>query len=369
MYLKSYLSHPSEETTKQNYSVNSQHFISSVKKNTDYLQKMSTMNAIQVHKFGGPEVLEYRTDVPRPKPGPDHVLVRVKAIGVNPVDVLIRAGLFGPQKFPFIPGSDFAGIVDEVGTNVTSVKVGQRVYGANLKASGDGMSAYAQFIAIKHNLVYPLHDSLTFAQGASLPVPYFTAYRALYHLAEAKPGETVFIHGASGGVGIAAVQIASGLGLTVIGTASTPEGRELAKKAGAHYVFNHYEEGYLEKVKEAAGERGIDLILESIADKNLQKDINLVRDKGRIILIGGAKEIAINPVDVFAHELVIKGVLLFKINDEELVETSHALYAGAKAGWVHPYIWKEFPLEKAADAQTFLKSESGARGKVIITVD
>lgn len=325
------------------------------------------MKAVQVHKFGGPEVLQY-SSVPRPQPGPDDVLVRIKAVGVNPVDVLIRTGSFGPQKFPHIPGADFAGIIEEVGANVTTLKVGERVYGSDLTAS-DRMGAYAQFIAIRHNLVHPLHDSLTFSQGASIPIPYFTAYRALYHLAEAKPGETVFIHGASGGVGIAAVQIASGLGLTVIGTASTPEGQKLAKDAGAHFVFNHYEEGYLEKVKKAAGDGGVDLILESIADKNLKKDIGLVRDKGRIIVIGGIAEIAISPLDVFSHEIVMKGVMIYKITNEELFETRQALYAGAKAGWFRPFIWKEFPLEKAADAQILLKSGKGARGKIILMVN
>ena len=329
---------------------------------------MATMNAIQVYKSGGPEVLEYSTSVPRPKPGPDDVLVRIKAAGVNPVDVVIRCGGFGALRSPYIPGADFAGIIEEVGSNVTSLKVGQRVYGSDLTAP-DRMGAYAQFIAIKHNLVHPLHNSLTFSQGASIPIPYFTAYRALYHLAQAKPGEVVFIHGASGGVGIAAVQIASGLGLTVIGTASTPEGQELAKKAGAHFIFNHYEEGYLEKVKEAAGERGISVILETVADKNLKKDLGLVQDEGRIVLIGGAADVAINPMDVFAREIVVKGVFIYRMTDKQLFETCEALYAGANAGWLKPYIWKEFPLEKAADAHTLLKSGSGARGKIILTVD
>ena len=329
---------------------------------------MATMNAVQVQKFGGPEVLEYSTSVPRPKPGPDEVLVRIKAVGVNPVDVLIRTGSFGPQKFPHIPGVDFAGIIEEVGSNVTTLKIGERVYGSDLTAP-EGMGAYAQYIAINHIHVHPLHESLTFSQGASLPIPYFTAYRALFHQAEAKPGETVFIHGASGGVGIAAVQIASGLGLTVIGTASTPEGRQLAKESGAHFVFNHYEEGYLEKVKEAAGKKGVDVILESIADKNLKKDLGLVRDKGRIIVIGGVTDIAISPLHVFVHEIVVKGVYIYNISENELFETRQALYAGAKAGWLRPYIWKEFPLEKAADAQVLLKSGGGARGKIILTVN
>ena len=327
---------------------------------------MTTMNAVQVHKFGGPEMLEYSTNVPRPKPGPDDVLVRIKAVGVNPVDTFIASGNFVQPPLPFIPGMEFAGVVEEIGSNVTTLKVGQRVYGGDLQRMG----SYAQYVVVKQNYVQPLHDKLTFSQGASIFVPYFTAYRSLYHLAQAKPGETVFIHGASGGVGIAAVQIASGLGLTVIGTASTPEGQELVKKAGAHFVFNHYEEGYLEKAKEAAGERGIDIIFENVVDKNLKKDIGLVRDQGRIILVGsGAPDVTINAVDALFHEVVVKGVSLYKITDEQMFETREALYAGAKAGWLNPYIWKEFPLEKAADALVFLKSGSGARGKIILTVD
>ena len=327
---------------------------------------MATMNAVQVHKLGRPEVLEYRTNVPRPKPGPDDVLVRIKAAGVNPVDEFIATGNFVPPPLPYIPGMEFAGIIEEIGSNVTTLKVGQRVYGGDLQKMG----SYAQYVAIRQDFVHPLHEKLTFSQGASIFVPYFTAYRGLYHLGQAKPGETVFVHGASGGVGIAAVQIASGLGLTVIGTASTPEGQELVKKAGAHFVFNHYEEGYLEKVKEAAGERRIDLILENGADKNLKKDIGLVRDQGRIIIIGSrAPDAAINVIDTLFHEIVVKGLSLFKITDEGAFETREALYAGAKAGWLNPYIWKEFPLEKVADALALLKSGSGARGKIIVTVN
>ena len=327
---------------------------------------MATMNAVQVHKFGGPEVLEYSTNVPHPKPGPDDVLVRIKAAGVNPVDEFIATGTFVPPPLPYIPGMEFSGIIEEIGSNVTTLKVGQRVYGGDLQKMG----SYAQYVAIRQNCVHPLHDQLTFSQGASIFVPYFTAYRALCHLGQAKPGETVLVHGASGGVGIAAVQIASGLGLTVIGTASTPEGQELVKKAGAHFVFNHYEEGYLEKIKEAADERGIDLILENSGDKNLRKDIGLVRDQGRIILIGSrAPDAAVNVIDTLLHEILVKGLSLFKITDNQLFETREALSAGAKVGWLNPYIWKEFPLEKIADALALLKSGSGARGKVILTVN
>jgi NADPH2:quinone reductase len=119
-----------------------------------------------------------------------------------------------------------------------------------------------------------------------------------------------------------------------------------------------------------AGERGIDLILENVADKNLKKDIGLVRDQGRIVAIGSrTPDAAINVIDAFFHEIVVKGLSLFKITDEEIFETRESLYAGVKAGWLNPFIWKEFPLEKAADAHALLKSGSGARGKIILTLN
>ena len=324
------------------------------------------MKAIRVHSFGGSEQLKLESCVPRPQPEDDQVLIKVKAVGVNPIDSYVRTGGFGPQPFPYIPGMDFAGTVEQVGSKVTAVKEGDRVYGSTT----DGMNnAYAEYVAVKENFVHPLPDELSYSQGAAIPVPYFTAYRALIHLANAQPGETVFVHGASGGVGVAAVQLARGMGLQVVGTAGTAEGEELVKHAGAHHVVNHREEGYMEKVKEAVGGGGADIIIENVAHKNLKKDLEVVGAGGRIVLIGGIGDIAINPLELLLREVAIYGVIFFRMSTQQLFQTRCAIQAGIKAGWIRPKIWQELPLEKASEAQDLLASGSGARGKVILKLD
>ena len=328
----------------------------------------ATMKAIIQNKYGGPEELKYESDVPRPVPGPDEVLVHVKAAGVNPVDILVSEGGFGKEELPFIPGSDFAGVIEEVGTEVTgSVKKGDRVYGFGTVRPD--AHTYAEYVTVKYNFVHPLPETLSFSQGAGIPVPYYTAYRVLYHTANAKPGEVVLVHGASGGTGIAATQIARSLGLTVIGTAGTTEGAELVKKAGAHYVFNHREEGYEEKIKKAAGEKGVNIVVEMVANKNLNKDIDLVGKQGHIVVIGGAGNISTAPITLLFKQVSITGAYTYNITEEELYETSRALHAGIETGWLRPFIWKELPLEKASEAYRLIRSGTGARGKIVLLTE
>ncbi len=176
------------------------------------------MQAIRVHQFGGPEVMKLE-EVPDPKPSLGQVLVRLHAVGVNPVDTYVRAGTYTIKAaLPFTPGSDGAGVIEAVGDGVKQWKRGDRVY---IFGTVDGVraGAYAQLAVCEASQVHSLADKATFAQGAAIGVPYSTAYRALFQKAQAVPGETVFIHGASGGVGIAAVQLAVARELRVIGTA------------------------------------------------------------------------------------------------------------------------------------------------------
>ena len=242
------------------------------------------MKAIRVHKFGDAKEMKYETSVAVPQPQEDQVLVRVKAIGVNPLEAIVRSGGFGPQPFPYIPGMDFSGTVERVGSKVKEVRKGDRVYGSTTDTVNN---AYAEFVAVKEIFVHPLPEVLSYSQGAAIPVPYFTAYRALFHLCCAKSGEKLFVHGASGGVGVAAVQLARGAGLRVIGTAGTCAGAEMVKKIGAEQVFNHHEEGYIDKVKAALGEGGADIVLENVANKNLKTSIDVVGAGGRIAAVGG----------------------------------------------------------------------------------
>ncbi|XP_067310196.1 quinone oxidoreductase isoform X2 [Pseudorasbora parva] len=203
------------------------------------------MRAIRVSEFGAPSVLKLCSDMPVPSPGQKEVLIRVHACGLNPVDTYIRSGSF-PRKpsLPYTPGLDVSGVVESVGEGVHLLQAGDRVFTTSTVTGG-----YAEYTVASEDTVHKLPDSLDYKQGAAIGVPYFTAYRALVHKAHAKAGETVLIHGASGGVGIAACQIARAFGLKVLGTAGTSNGMKLVLNNGAHLAFNHREKDYLEKIK------------------------------------------------------------------------------------------------------------------------
>src|SRR3981189_2631808 len=221
------------------------------------------MKAIVVHEFGGPEVLKLE-EVPTPKPAAGQVLVRVHAAGVNPYDTYMRAGTYAIKPpLPYPPGSDAAGVIEAVGDGVKKVKPGDRVYTAkNLTG------AYAQYALALEEQVHPLPEKVSFGQGAGVWVPYGTAYHALHHSAQARASETVLVHGASGGVGSAAVQMARAMGLTVFGTAGTQTGVDLVKREGAHQVFDHSKAGYQEEIMKATGGPRVDIVLGMVAKLN-----------------------------------------------------------------------------------------------------
>jgi len=318
------------------------------------------MKAIQVHQFGGPEVLVVH-EVPTPKPGPGEVLVQVRAAGVNPYDTYMRNGAY-PVKpaLPYTPGSDAAGTIEAVGGGVTKVKPGDRVYTATTLTG-----AYAEYALARENQVYPLPEKISFPQGAGLWVPYGTAYTALRHHADARAGETLLVHGASGGVGIAAVQWARALGLTVIGTAGTPRGLELVKKEGAHHVFDHSKAGYAEEILKVSGGHGIDLILQMLANVNLATDLKLLAFRGRVIVIGNRGEITINPRELMARRAAVRGFTLWAATEAESAEIHAAIAAGLENGTLRPIVGKELPLKDAPQAHIDVLAP-GAFGKIAL---
>jgi len=318
------------------------------------------MKAIQVPRFGGPEVLELN-EIPTPKPGPGQILVRVHAAGVNPYDTYMRNGMY-PIKppLPYIPGSDAAGTVEAVGDGVKKVKPGDRVYTAKTITG-----AYAEYALADESQVYALPDKISFAQGAGLWVPYGTAYHALHHHAKAHAGETLLIHGASGGVGIAAVQFARAQGLTVIGTAGTQRGLDLVKKEGAHHAFDHTKPGYAEEIMKVTGGRGLDVILEMLANVNLATDMKLLALRGRVIVIGNRGEITINPRELMSRRASIRAFTLWAATDAESVEIHAAIAAGLENGTLRPIVGKELPLKDAAQAHQDVLAP-GAFGKIVL---
>jgi len=318
------------------------------------------MKAIVVHEFGGPEVLKLE-EVPTPKPAAGQVLVRVHAVGVNPYDTYMRAGTYAVKPpLPYTPGSDGAGVIEAVGPGVTKVKPGDRVYVAKT-VSG----AYADYALALESQVHPLPANVTFSQGAGVWVPYATAYYALYHVAQAHASETVLMHGASGGVGIAGTQLARALGLTVLGTASSQKGLDLAKREGAHQVFDHSKPGYLDEIMKATGGRGVDIILDMVAHVNLANDMKLLATNGRIIVIGNRGEITINPRDLMSRRGSIRGFTLWAITPAEEADIHAGLIAGLENGTLRPVVAKELPLAEAARAHQEIL-ERGAAGKIVL---
>ena len=321
------------------------------------------MKAVRVEAFGGPQVLQLK-EVPIPEPANNQVLLKIKSVGVNPVETYIRAGAYANKpNLPFTPGKDCAGVIESVGSEVTRVKPGDRVF------TGKAITgAYAEYATVEADDVYNLASSLTFQQGAALAVPYLTAYRGLFHKGGAKPGEVALVHGASGGVGIAAVQLAKIRGLTVIGTAGTDKGTECVKKAGADYMFNHREVDYLKKIVEATGRVGPNLIFENAAHINLGKDLEILAPAGRVIVVGSRGPIEVNPRDTMRNESSVIGVMLFRATKNELAESHAAIQAGMKAGWLQPIVGKEFPLAEAAAAHEDIINGQGAIGKLVLKV-
>lgn len=318
------------------------------------------MKAILVRQFGGPEVLKLE-DVPTPKPGAGQVLVRIHDAGVNPYDTYMRNGTYAVKPpLPYTPGSDGAGIVDAVGGGVTRVKPGDRVYTAKTVTG-----AYAEYALALESQVHPLAPKVSFAQGASVWVPYGTAYHALFHAAEAHASETVLIHGASGGVGIASVQMARAMGLTVLGTAGTQKGLDLVKREGAHQVFDHTKSGYQDEIGRATGGRGVDLILEMLANVNLANDLKLLAQRGRVIVIGSRGDATITPRDLMVRRASVRAFTLWAITEAEEADIHAGLISGLENGTLRPVVGKELPLAEAARAHREVL-EPGAFGKIVL---
>jgi len=321
------------------------------------------MKAIRVHEFGGPEVLR-QEEVPTPQPGPGEVLVRMHAAGVNPVETYIRAGTYARlPELPYTPGNDGAGVVEHVGSGVTEFKPGDRVHTA-----GSLSGTYAEFALCKKEQVHPLPANVSFAQGAAIGTPYATAYRGLLQRAVAEPGETVLVHGASGGVGTAAVQLARARGLRVLGTAGSDEGIRLAREQGAHEVFDHRAPEHFEQVMKATDGRGVDVIVEMLANVNLGKDLTILAKGGRVVIIGSRGRVEIDPRDTMQRDADVRGMILPNTPPAELASIHAALVAGLENGTLRPVIGKEFPLAEAAEAHRAVM-EPGALGKIVLRTE
>ena len=318
------------------------------------------MKAIVVRQFGEPEVMRLE-EVEDLIPAAGQVLVKVRAAGVNPVDAYIRTGTHARKPaLPYTPGSDAAGEIVNVGEGVTAVKAGDRVFTA-----GTLTGAYAEFCLCEEKHVFRLPEKISFEQGAGVFVPYATAYRALFQKAVPKAGEIVLIHGASGGVGIAAIQFARGANLKIIGTGGSEAGRNLILDNGADYALDHTSENYLNEIHEISEGKGVNIILEMLANVNLQKDFEVLAMYGRIVVIGNRGSLDFNPRSAMGKDATIFGMSLFNAPNEEMAEIFQGLADGLSNGSLHPVVGKTFSLPDAAAAhRTVLENKSF--GKIVL---
>jgi NADPH2:quinone reductase len=319
------------------------------------------MKAIVAREFGAADVMKLE-DVEPPEPQETQVLVRIKAAGVNPVDTYILSGAYAQKPaLPYTPGKDGAGIVEKTGANVSKFKPGDRVLTADA-----GSGTYAEFAVFDEKQLIRLPENVSFKEGAGVFVPYATAYRALFQKARGKAGETVLVHGASGGVGIAGIQWAKNAGLTVIGTASSEEGRKLVTEQGANYVVDHSQENYLSEILEITNGKGVEIILEMLANVNLQKDFEVLAKFGRVSIIGNRGSLEFNPRAIMSKDASVFGLSLFNAPDAEMDEIHAAIFDGLEAGFLKPIVGKTFPLEQAIEAHRAVIEEK-AFGKIVLT--
>jgi NADPH2:quinone reductase len=318
------------------------------------------MKAIRVHTFGGPEVLKFE-EIADPVPAAGEVLVRVHAAGINPYDTYMRAGTYGANNpaLPFTPGSDAAGVIESVGPGA-GFSIGQRVY-----TSATLTGAYAELTLCARNHVHPLADAVTFARGAAVNVPYATAYRSLFQLAHARSGETLLIHGASGGVGIAALQFARAAGMTILATAGSDAGMATLQAEGATHAVNHHDPQFPARIAELTGGRGVDVILEMAAHLNLGTDLGLLAAGGRVVVIGSRGKVEITPRDLMSREASIMGVMQWNVPEEQAVTIHEAISAGLRDGTLRPLVGLELPLAEATAGHRRL-TESRPPGKIVL---
>lgn len=322
------------------------------------------MNAIVVRTFGEPDVLQLE-DVDVPEPADGQVLVRLLAAGVNPVETYIRTGTYARRPaLPYVPGTDGAGIVEQIAPGVTAFAPGDRVYvAATIARRFSG--AYAQYAACEVAHVHPLPAHVSFEQGAAVGVPYATAYRAVFARGQLRPGETVLVHGASGGVGTAAVQFARAAGARVVGTAGSERGRALVAAQGAHQVLDHNASGYLDELTRLTEGRGADLIIEMLANVNLERDLGVVAQRGRVVVVGSRGTIEFTPRLTMARDASVLGLTLWNSLEPELAEAHAAIVAGLEQRSLRPVVGREYPLAEAATAHRDVLTP-GAYGKIVL---
>ena len=323
------------------------------------------MRAIVVDRWTEPRDLKLQ-QLPEPELGPGTVQVEVKAAGCNFFDILIVRGQYQVKPpFPFVPGSEVAGIVRAVGEGVEEFSAGDRVYGAV------PLGAFAEQTVVPGLMLRGLPQGMSFEEAAGFPIVYPTSYVGLVHRTSLQPDETLLVHAAAGGVGIAAVQIGKVLGAQVIATAGGPEKLEVARKAGADLVIDYHDASWIDAVKQATDGRGADVIYDPVGGDVFDGSLKCIAWNGRLLTVGYAggriPEVKVNRI--LLKNIAVVGLHwgAYGVKQPEVVrETFDALARLYEEGKIAPVVYRSYPLEAVPEALEALASRR-TYGKVIIT--
>lgn len=328
------------------------------------------MKAIRVENFGDSRVMQLQ-EIAAPVAGSKQVLIRLHAAGVNPVDTYIRTGNHAHKPtLPYTPGFDGAGEVIALGADWprADIKVGSRVW-----CCRSVTGTYAEQCVCDAKSVALLPDHVSYEAGAGVGTASMTAWLALVPKAGATDSDIVLVHGASGGVGLSAVQFAKAMGCTVIGTAGTDKGLHEVIMHGADYAVNHRENGYESKIIGLTDQKGPDVILEMLANVNLSRDMQMIGQRGRIVVIGNRGEITVNPRMLMTKDASVIGMSMMNAKDVEWALALRAVRDGLANNTLKPLIHHKMPLAEAGRAHDLVMDPSsaggGALGKIILTMN
>jgi NADPH2:quinone reductase len=323
------------------------------------------MRAVVVDRWMEPSELRVGR-APDPKVVPGALRVEVHAAGCNFFDILMVKGQYQVKpRFPFVPGAEVAGVVAEVGPGVERFATGDRVF------ASAGLGGFAEQAVVPARGAWPLPEGMSFEEGAALPIIYPTSYAGLVHRAQLRAGETLLVHAAAGGVGIAAVQIGKALGARVLATAGGPDKLEVARAAGADVLVDYQKEDFVAKVLEATGGRGADVIYDSVGGDVFDRSLKCIAWNGRLLVIGFASG---RIPEVKANRILLKNIAIVGLHwgahaqhqPERIAEVFERLFELQARGAIRPVIYGTYPLEKVADALEALGSRK-TWGKVIIS--
>jgi synaptic vesicle membrane protein VAT-1 len=345
------------------------------------------MRAMVVRRYGPPEVFESQ-EVPDPQPKPGEVLIRVKAVGLNFADLLQRMGIYpGTPKPPFVPGLEIAGVVEKVAeSGKREVGEGEPLRPGDAVAAFPKFNAYAGWVAVPTSMAYRLPAGMSFEEGAAIPVTYLTAYHSMFMMGNLQPGDRILIHGAAGGVGIAAIQLAKAHGLVIFGTAG-PTKQEYLRKIGVDHPIDYTKSDIVQAVRKFAPD-GIEMAMDPIGGKSFAQSQACLGPTGRLVMFGfsaaagsdgkrsrmrGLKALAetprFHPLKMMSENLAVIGVNLGRLQARGalLRKELDELFRMYAVGKIKPVIGKSFPLADTAAAHRFIQERKNI-GKVVLTV-